>query len=110
MSLNKINSFVYTYIRFIEMVGVLMRIFSFSLVSWMGAESPFFFVWAFNTTDAVILSWCSILKKDNAYTLLNVFWVLVGIVGMLRASAFSFIDFKVAALQFLVHLATLFSQ
>ena len=110
MSLNKINSFVYTYIRFIEMVGVLMRIFSFSLVSWLGAESPFFFVWAFNTTDAVILSWCSILKKDNAYTLLNVFWIMVGIVGMLRASSYSFIDFKTATLHFLVQLATLFSQ
>ena len=92
------------------MVGVLMRIFSFSLVSWMGAESPFFFVWAFNTTDAVILSWCSILKKDNAYTLLNVFWIMVGIVGMLRASSFSFIDFKTAVLHFLVQFATLFSQ
>jgi len=110
MSLNKINSFVYTYIRFIEMVGVLMRIFSFSLVSWMGSESPFFFVWAFNTTDAVILSWCSILKKDNAYTLLNVFWIMVGIVGMLRASSYSFIDFKTATLHFLVQLATFFSQ
>ena len=110
MCLNKINSFVYTYIRFIEMVGVLMRIFSFSLVSWMGAESPFFFVWAFNTTDAVILSWCSILKKDNAYTLLNVFWIMVGIVGMLRACSFSFTDFKTAVLQFLVQFATLFSQ
>jgi len=92
------------------MVGVLMRIFSFSLVSWMGPESPFFFVWAFNTTDAVILSWCSILKKDNAYTLLNVFWVMVGIVGMFRACSFSFIDVKTAVLQFLVQLATLFSQ
>ncbi|OYV17589.1 MAG: hypothetical protein CG438_1308 [Methylococcaceae bacterium NSP1-1] len=92
------------------MVGVLMRIFSFSLVSWMGAESPFFFVWAFNTTDAVILSWCSILKKDNAYTLLNVFWIMVGIVGMLRACSFSFTDFKTAVLQFLVQFATLFSQ
>lgn len=92
------------------MVGVLMRIFSFSLVSWMGAESPFFFVWAFNTTDAVILSWCSILKKDNAYTLLNVFWIMVGIVGMLRACSFSFIDFKTSVLQFLVQFATLFSQ
>jgi len=92
------------------MVGVLMRIFSFSLVSWMGAESPFFFVWAFNTTDAVILSWCSVLKKDNAYTLLNVFWIMVGIIGMLRASAFSFIEFKTAVLHFLVQLATLFSQ
>ena len=110
MSLNKINSFVYTYIRFIEMVGVIMRIFSFSLVSWMGSESPFFFVWAFNTTDAVILSWCSILKKDNAYTLLNVFWIMVGIVGMLRASSYSFIDFKTATLHFLVQLAALFSQ
>jgi len=110
MPLNKINSFVYQYLRFIEMVGVLMRIFSFSLVSWMGAESPFFFVWAFNTTDAVILSWCSILKRDNAYTLLNVFWIMVGIVGMLRASAFSFMDFKTAGIHFLVQFAALFSQ
>jgi len=92
------------------MVGVLMRIFSFSLVSWLGPESPFMFVWAFNTTDAVILSWCSILKKDNAYTLLNVFWIMVGIVGMLRASTFSFIDFKTAWLHFLVQFTTLFSQ
>jgi len=110
MPLNKINSFVYTYIRFIEMIGVLMRILSFSLVSWMGAESPFFFVWAFNTTDAVILSWCSILKKDNAYTLLNVFWILVGIVGMLRASAFSFIEFKTGVLHWLVQFTALFNK
>jgi len=108
--ITKINSFVFTYIRFIEMVGVLMRIFSFSLVSWMGAESPFFFVWAFNTTDAVILSWCSILKKDSAYTLLNVFWILVGILGMLRASALSSIDIKTAVLHFLVESATHFSH
>ena len=110
MPLNKINHFVYKYLRFIEMAGVLMRIFSFSLVSWLGAESPFFFVWSFNTADAVILSWCSILKKDKAYTLLNVFWIMVGIVGMLRASAFSFIDFKTGMLQFLTQFAALFSQ
>ena len=110
MPLNKINFFVVKYIRSIEMVGVLMRIFSFSLVSWLGPESPFMFVWAFNTTDAVILSWCSILKKDRAYTLLNVFWILVGIVGMLRASSYSFIDFKTAALHFPVQFATLLNQ
>jgi hypothetical protein len=110
MPLNKINSFIYKYIRFIEMIGVLMRIFSFSLVSWLGPESPFMFVWAFNTTDAVILSWCSILKKDNAYTLLNVFWIMVGIVGMLRTSAFSFIDFKIAWVHFLMQFTSLFSQ
>ncbi|MCX7107630.1 MAG: hypothetical protein NTV66_08710 [Methylococcales bacterium] len=109
MPFNTINFIVIKYIKYIEMVGVLMRIFSFSLVSWLGAESPFLFVWAFNTTDAVLLSWCSILKKDNAYTLLNVFWILVGVVGMLRASAFSFLEFKVAGQYAFVQLSSLFN-
>lgn len=72
----------------IEMVAVLMRVFSFSLVSWLGPRSPFLFVWAFNTVDAVMLSWCSILRKDRAYTVLNVFWIGVGFVGMFRALGF----------------------
>lgn len=80
-----INAFVRRYIRSFEMIGVLMRIFSFSLVSWLGPESPFLFIWSVNTVDAIVLSWCSILKQDHAYTLLNVFWVMVGIVGVLRA-------------------------
>ena len=79
------NRFVRDHIRTFEMVGVLMRIFSFSLVSWLGPDSPFMFVWVFNTIDAVLLSWCSLLKKDTAYTLLNTFWIMVGIVGILRA-------------------------
>ncbi|MBM3403014.1 MAG: hypothetical protein FJY21_12060 [Bacteroidetes bacterium] len=62
-----------------------MRIFSFTLVSWLGPQSPFLFVWIFNTADAFLLSWCAILKKDHAYTLLNVFWILVGFIGILRA-------------------------
>ena len=79
------NSFIFANIRVIEMIGVLMRIFSFSLVSWLGPASPFLFVWIFNTIDAVLLSWCAILKKDQAYTVLNVFWIMVGLVGILRA-------------------------
>ncbi|MGZ5028188.1 MAG: hypothetical protein ACXV9T_13485 [Methylobacter sp.] len=104
-----LNSFISQYIRFIEMLGVLMRIFSFSLVSWLGAESPFLFVWAFNTTDAVILSWCSIIKKDNAYTLLNVFWVMVGIIGMVRASQISVVDIKTAWVHLLTQITALLS-
>jgi hypothetical protein len=84
----RLNEVVARNIAAIEMVGVLMRIFSFSLVSWLGPESPFFFVWAFNTADAVMLAWCAILKRDRAYTLLNVFWVGVGVVGMVRATHF----------------------
>jgi hypothetical protein len=79
------NIFISRHIKTIEMTGVLMRVFSFSLVSWMGPKSPFMFVWVFNTTDAIMLMWCSTLKRDNAYMVLNGFWILVGIVGILRA-------------------------
>ena len=82
------NQFVIKHLKSIEMTGVMMRISSFSLVSWMGSESPFMLVWVVNTADAVVLSWCAILKKDQAYTLLNVFWIMVGVVGILRAGAF----------------------
>lgn len=86
--MSTINSFVLKHICAFEMIGVVMRIFSFSLVSWLGPASPFMFVWIFNTADAILLSWCAILKKDQAYTLLNIFWVLVGLVGILRAGNF----------------------
>jgi hypothetical protein len=84
----RIHAFAKQHIRWIEMIGVLMRITSFSLVSWLGPRSPFFFVWAFNTTDALMLSWCSVIKKDPPYIVLNVFWVGVGVVGMARAFGF----------------------
>jgi hypothetical protein len=91
------------------MIGVLMRIFSFSLVSWMGADSPFMFVWVFNTIDAVLLSWCSILKKDNAYTLLNVFWIMVGAVGMFRACHCSVADITSSVTHSLTQITALLS-
>lgn len=80
------NTFIFKHIRIFEMIGVLMRIISFTLVSWLGPASPFLFVWIFNTLDAILLSWCAILKKDKAYTVLNIFWIIVGIIGILRAS------------------------
>lgn len=80
------NWYIKKHIKLFELIGVLMRIFSFSLVSWMGDKSPFLIVWIINTLDAILLSWCALLKKDTAYTLLNVFWILVGLVGILRAS------------------------
>lgn len=85
MPLASLNRVILKHTRIIELVAVMMRIISFTLVSWMGPASPFMFVWVFNTVDAIMLSWCAILKKDSAYTLLNTFWVLVGIIGILRA-------------------------
>lgn len=84
--MQRLNRIILKNIKPLEMIGVIMRIVSFSLVSWLGAESPFMFVWIFNTIDAVLLSWCSFLKKDRAYSLLNFFWIIVGVVGILKAA------------------------
>jgi hypothetical protein len=88
MHLKSINAFVASHLAALEMTGVIMRIMSFSLVSWLGPESPFMLVWAVNTTDAVLLSWCAFLKRDRAYILLNTFWVLVGAIGIARAGGY----------------------
>lgn len=85
MPIQTINAFVLRNMQTLEMIGVLMRIFSFSLVSWMGPQSPFMFVWVFNTIDAMLLSWCAVVRRDPAYITLNVFWIMVGIVGVARA-------------------------
>lgn len=85
MPTKKLNNFVLANMQTLEMIGVLMRIFSFSLVSWMGPNSPFMFVWVFNTIDAMLLSWCAIVRRDRAYITLNTFWILVGAVGIARA-------------------------
>lgn len=78
-------NFIKNHIPAMEMLGVIMRIISFTLVSWLGPASPFMFVWLFNTADAILLTYCAVLKKDRAYTLLNSFWILVGIIGIARA-------------------------
>jgi hypothetical protein len=78
-------NFIKNHIPAFEMLGVVMRIISFTLVSWLGPASPFMFVWIFNTVDAVLLTYCAALKKDRAYTLLNAFWIVVGIIGIARA-------------------------
>jgi len=82
---SKIRTFVERNLSELEMLGVVMRIISFTLVSWLGPNSPFMFVWTFNTLDAILLTYCAMIRKDKAYTLLNGFWILVGLVGIARA-------------------------
>lgn len=84
--MNAVHNFVKNNIPQLEMAGVIMRIFCFTLVSWLGPASPFMLVWLVNTADAILLTYCAMLKKDRAYTLLNAFWILVGIVGISRAA------------------------
>jgi hypothetical protein len=83
--INVVQNFIKSNIPAMEMLGVIMRIISFTLVSWLGPASPFMFVWVFNTLDAILLTYCAVLKQDRAYTLLNGFWILVGTIGIARA-------------------------
>ena len=83
--MNKILGYIDAHIPQMEMLGVVMRIISFSLISWLGPASPFMFVWIFNTVDAVLLTYCANVRKDPTYTLLNGFWIIVGLIGIARA-------------------------
>jgi hypothetical protein len=84
-----LNAVITRNIRIVEMVAVLMRISSFSLMGWYGPASPFMLIWCVNTADAILLTWCALIKKDRAYTLLNLFWIGVGVLGMTRAAGFA---------------------
>ncbi len=35
--------------------------------------------------DAVVPSWCAALKKDHSYAVPNMFWIIIGVIGILRA-------------------------
>ncbi len=90
MNINRINQFILGRIKIIEMVGVMMRIFSF-LSTWsagLGPKSPFLFVWAFNTSDAVILSlvFRRSKKTHGLYFSECILDPWSAIVGMFRAS------------------------
>ena len=79
------NAWIIQNMKILEMTGVLMRVGSFSFVCWLGPSSPFMWIWFVNTCDAVLLAWCALLRRDTAYTVLNGFWILVGLVGMSRS-------------------------
>ncbi len=83
--LRMINAFILRHVRCFEMAGVLMRIFSFGLLAWMGKDSPLLLIWTINTIDAIVLSWCAMLRRDPSYIVLNVFWIAVGVMGLVRA-------------------------
>jgi hypothetical protein len=85
LSFLKLNFLIISNMKALEMIGVVMRILSFALVSWLGPQSPFMFVWIVNSIDAALLTWCAALRRDAAYTLLNGFWIVIGLVGIGRA-------------------------
>lgn len=66
----------------LETIGVVMRILAFGMLSILNKDTPFLLMWIWNTIDAVILTYCSWERDNRPYMLLNIFWMIVGIVGI----------------------------
>jgi hypothetical protein len=52
------------------------------MLSVMGKDTPFFWMWVWNTIDAIILTYCAWERDNKPYILMNTFWLIVGAVGI----------------------------
>ena len=69
-------------VKLLELIGVVMRVMAFGTLSIMGPNTPFLAMWIWNTIDAINLTYASWERSNRAYLILNIFWMLVGIVGI----------------------------
>ena len=69
-------------IDWMENIGVVMRMIAFGTLSIMGPNTPFLYMWIWNTIDAIILTYCAWERGNRAYIILNAFWCFVGLVGI----------------------------
>jgi len=69
-------------VKLLENIGVVMRIIAFGTLSIMGPSTPFLLMWIWNTIDAIILTYCAWERSNRAYLILNIFWMLVGLIGI----------------------------
>jgi hypothetical protein len=69
-------------LELMEGIGVVMRIAAFGMLSVMGKDTPFFWMWVWNTFDAVILTYCAWERDNKPYILMNFFWLIVGAIGI----------------------------
>ena len=70
------------WIELLEGIGVIMRIIAFGTLSIMGPDTPFLWMWIWNSIDAVILTYAAWERNNKSYILLNFFLLIVGIVGI----------------------------
>lgn len=69
-------------IKWMEHIGVVMRVLAFGTLSIKGPSTPFLLMWIWNTIDAILLTYCAWERDNKAYIILNAFWCLVGVVGI----------------------------
>ena len=69
-------------LELLEGIGVVIRISTFGMLSVMGKDTPFLWMWVFNTFDAVLLTYCAWERGNRPYTIMNIFWLIVGVIGI----------------------------
>lgn len=69
-------------VNWLETIGVIMRIFSFAMLAIMGKDTPLLTMWIINTIDAILLTWAAWERDNKAYIILNIFWLIVGVIGI----------------------------
>jgi hypothetical protein len=69
-------------IELLEAIGVVMRVIAFGTLSVMNKDTPFLLMWIWNTVDAIILTYCAWERNNRPYILLNIFWLIVGVIGI----------------------------
>lgn len=69
-------------LELLEGIGVVMRITAFGMLSIMGKDTPFLWMWVWNTFDAIILTYCAWERNNKPYILMNTFWLIVGAIGI----------------------------
>ncbi len=69
-------------LELMEGIGVVMRIAAFGMLSVMGKDTPFLWMWIWNTIDALILTYCAWERDNKPYILMNFFWLVVGAIGI----------------------------
>ena len=80
--MNKLKLLKESTIKWMEHIGVVMRVLAFGTLSIMGPNTPFLLMWIWNTIDAIILTYAAGERDNRAYIILNAFWCIVGIVGI----------------------------
>jgi len=80
--MNKLKLLNENIIKWMEHIGVVMRMIAFATLSIMGPDTPFLYMWIWNTIDAIILTYAAWERDNKAYIILNAFWCLVGLVGI----------------------------
>ena len=70
------------WINFWEGIGIAIKILAFGMLSILNKDTPFLTMWILTTVDAIILTYCAWRRGNRPYITLNLFWLIIGLVGI----------------------------